>query len=213
MLFFGYIVSDIKYKDLNEDIVKVVSSTDECDKPLPRLIVGLDNAKKYASENGFEFDILNHTYPNGDMWTFKKTEKREMYEDDIEAFKEMIVRIQGNDITYRYIDVFKLKTSEIKRLYNLMLNNTLKRDTNYIIVDKDMVYMALENNTVIGISLAHLRYIGIDKEKVIEKLRAPKYNRVYFTSSKNMWKMKEWFEDREYVIASIFEKNARKKTN
>ena len=103
-----------------------------------------------------------------------------------------------------------MKTSEIKRLYNLMLNNTMKRDTNYIIVDKDMVYMALENNTVIGISLAHLRYIGIGKEKVIEKLRAPKHNRVYFTSSKNMWKMKEWFEDREYVIASIFNKNARK---
>ena len=100
MLFFGYIVTDIRYKDLEEDIVKVVTSLDECTMPLPRMIVGLENAKGYASENGFEFDILEHTFQNGDMWTFKKTEKREFYEDDIDAFKKMIVDKQGSDVTY-----------------------------------------------------------------------------------------------------------------
>ena len=211
MLFFGYIVTDVKYRDLQEDIVRVVQSTDECTENLPRLIVGLDNAKRYAQDNGFQFDILEHTYPNGDMWTFKKTEKREFYEDDLEAFKKMIVEVQGSDVTYRYMDVFRLKYSQAKRLHSLLLSNSLQKHHNYIIVDRNMVYTAINPTTVIGLSLSQLRYVGIDREKVIEKLRKPLYNRVYFTSSRKMWQLKEWFRGREYVIASVFEKNARKK--
>jgi hypothetical protein len=147
------------------------------------------------------------------MWTFKKTEKREFYEDDIDAFKKMIVDKQGSDVTYHYIDTYRLKYSEVKRLYRLMLCNSLKKETNYFIVDKDMVYTAIDKQTVIGISFTHLRYIGVDRQKAIDRLRKPCFNKVYFTSSNNMWKMKDWFKGREYVIASVFEKNARKKNS
>ena len=95
MLFFGYIVSSVKYNDLNDDIVKVVSDLSECsNNSIPKLIIGLNEAKEYANLNNFDFDILNNTYPNGDMWTFKKTEKREYYERDVEEFKKMVVNYQ-----------------------------------------------------------------------------------------------------------------------
>ena len=90
MLLFGYIISDTKYRDLSEDIVKVVKDESECTLNVPKLIVGLDKAKQYAVSHNFEFDILNRFYPNGDMWTFKKNEKREYYEEDILVFQEYI---------------------------------------------------------------------------------------------------------------------------
>lgn len=207
MLLFGYIVSETKYRDLEEDIVKVVKTVEECSSPLPKLIVGLDKAKEYAKLIGVEFDILEHTYPNGDMWTFKKTEKREYYEDDLVEFKRRIVEAASNNVKYYYINVYKLKVSEIKRLYNILFNNKLKREKNYIIVDGEMFYFNLNNNKVGGISFTHLKYAGIDREKVIAKLKSQPVNKVIYTTSKKMWKLKEWFEGKEYTIPMILENN------
>lgn len=206
MLFFGYIVSDVKYKVLEDDIVKVVSDVSECTKPLPRLIVGLKNAKKYALDNGFDFDILNHTFPNGDMWTFKRTEKREFYEDDIITFKSKAISMQCDGVSYYYINVYSLRYSKIKSLYNIIMDNKVK----YIIIDNNMFYFAIDVDCVIGISFSHLRYIGIDRDKVINKLKSRANNRIFYTNSKNMWKLKDWFSGNEYVIANIFKKNAIK---
>jgi len=210
MLYFGYIVSRVKYKDLNDDIVHVVGDISKCEKDIPKLIIGLQEAKEYAELNGFKFDILTHTYPNGDMWTFKKTEKREYYEEDIETFKKNVVKYQEKNVKYRYINIFSLKYSKAKKLYNIIFNNTLNRRVNYYIIDRNMLYVPLDDFNVIGISFSHLKYIGIDKEKIINKIRECGFNRVYFTTSKNMLKFSTWFSGKEYVIASIFERNAKK---
>ena len=211
MLFFGYIVTEVKYNDLQEDIIKVVPSIPDCAKPLPKMIIGLENAKKYALDNNFEFDILEHTFPNGDMWTFKKTEKRELYEEDINTFKKRIVEYQGNDVIYYYVSIYALKYNKTKKLYNILFNNALNKQVNYIIIDRNMLYMCLDSKNVIGISFTHLEYIGIPRDKIIDKLKAQKTNRLYFTTSKKMWKLKDWFYGREYIIASIFETNAQKR--
>lgn len=206
MLFFGYIVSDVKYKVLEDDIVKVVSDVSECTNHLPKLIIGLENAKKYALDNGFDFDILNHSFPNGDMWTFKRTEKREFYEDDIITFKNKAICNQCKNVNYYYIDLYRLPYSRIKSLYNIIMNDEIK----YIIIDSNMFYLAIAVDCVIGISFTHLRYIGVDREKTINKLKSKKNNKIYYTNSKNMWKLKDWFSGNEYVIANIFKKNAIK---
>lgn len=210
MLFFGYIVSSVKYSDLNDDIVQTVSDLSECNNNIPKLIIGLNEAKEYAKLNGFDFNILNNTYPNGDMWTFKKTEKREYYERDIEQFKNEIVKHQEKDVVYNYINVFKLKYNDIKRLYDIIFNNSLNKKTNYYIVSRNMLYYPIDYKNVIGLSFTHLKYIGIEKEKIIEKIRNKKFNKIYYTTSKNMRKLTNWFSNKEYVIASIFERNAKK---
>lgn len=211
MLFFGYIVTDIVYKDIKEDIVKVVSSLDECTMPLPKLIIGLDNAKAYAKSHGWKFDILEHIFPNNDMWTFKKTEKRDFYEEDIASFKKKIVTMQGSNLTYHYINLYTLPYNKIKKLYHILFNNALGKESNYIIIDKDMLYMSLNESNVMGISFGQLRYIGIDREKIINKLKACQTNKIYYTTPKKMWQLKEWFRGREYVISHIFDQNAQKK--
>lgn len=207
MLLFGYIISDTKYRDLSEDIVKVVKDESECTLNVPKLIVGLDKAKQYAISHNFEFDILNHLYPNGDMWTFKKNEKREYYEEDILVFQEYIKNTISKNIIYYYINIFNLSITNIKKLYNIVINNQYNRDINYILIDNDMLYYPLNNNKVMGISLQQLRYVGIDKDKIIDRIKQNKSNYIYYSSNKKLWEYKNWFNGVEYVIPSILTTN------
>ena len=179
MFLFGYIVSETKYNGLPNDIIQVVKNESECTLDVPKLIIGLSKAKEYAQSKGFEFDILDHMFPDGNMWTFKKTEKREIYEENIIEFKNYIIK-------------------------------SISKNINYIFIDKEMMYYCLENNNVIGISLGLMKYMGIDREKVISKIKSGKNNSIVFSSNKKLWQLKDWFNGMEYIIPSLLTNNTIK---
>ena len=210
MFLFGYIVSETKYNGLPNDIIKVVENESECTLDVPKLIIGLSKAKEYAQSKGFEFDILDHMFPDGNMWTFKKTEKREIYEENIIEFKNYIIKSISKNINYYYINIYNLKYKDIKRLYNILFNNKFNRNINYIFIDKEMMYYCLENNNVIGISLGLIKYMGIDREKVISKIKSGKNNSIVFSSNKKLWQLKDWFNGMEYIIPSLLTNNTIK---
>ena len=210
MFLFGYIVSETKYNGLPNDIIKVVKNKSECTLDVPKLIIGLSKAKEYAQSKGFEFDILDHMFPDGNMWTFKKTEKREIYEETIIEFKNYIIKSISKNINYYYINIYNLKYKDIKRLYNILFNNKFNRNINYIFIDKEMMYYYLENNNVIGISLGLMKYMGIDREKVISKIKSGKNNSIVFSSNKKLWQLKDWFNGMEYIIPSLLTNNTIK---
>ena len=210
MFLFGYIVSETKYNGLPNDIIQVVKNESECALDVPKLIIGLSKAKEYAQSKGFEFDILDHMFPDGNMWTFKKTEKREIYEENIIEFKNYIIKSISKNINYYYINIYNLKYKDIKRLYNILFNNKFNRNINYIFIDKEMMYYCLENNNVIGISLGLMKYMGIDREKVISKIKSGKNNSIVFSSNKKLWQLKDWFNGMEYIIPSLLTNNTIK---
>lgn len=210
MFLFGYIVSETKYNGLPNDIIQVVKNESECTLDVPKLIIGLSKAKEYAQSKGFEFDILEHMFPDGNMWTFKKTEKREIYEENIIEFKNYIIKSISKNINYYYINIYNLKYKDIKRLYNILFNNKFNRNINYIFIDKEMMYYCLENNNVIGISLGLMKYMGIDREKVISKIKSGKNNSIVFSSNKKLWQLKDWFNGMEYIIPSLLTNNTIK---
>ena len=210
MFLFGYIVSETKYNGLPNDIIQVVKNESECTLDVPKLIIGLSKAKEYAQSKGFEFDILDHMFPDGNMWTFKKTEKREIYEENIIEFKNYIIKSISKNINYYYINIYNLKYKDIKRLYNILFNNKINRNINYIFIDKEMMYYCLENNNVIGISLGLMKYMGIDREKVISKIKSGKNNSIVFSSNKKLWQLKDWFNGMEYIIPSLLTNNTIK---
>ena len=210
MFLFGYIVSETKYNGLPNDIIKVVENESECTLDVPKLIIGLSKAKEYAQSKGFEFDILDHMFPDGNMWTFKKTEKREIYEENIIEFKNYIIKSISKNINYYYINIYNLKYKDIKRLYNILFNNKFNRNINYIFIDKEMMYYCLENNNVIGISLGLMKYMGIDREKIISKIKSGKNNSIVFSSNKKLWQLKDWFNGMEYIIPSLLTNNTIK---
>ena len=210
MFLFGYIVSETKYNGLPNDIIQVVKNESECTLDVPKFIIGLSKAKEYAQSKGFEFDILDHMFPDGNMWTFKKTEKREIYEENIIEFKNYIIKSISKNINYYYINIYNLKYKDIKRLYNILFNNKFNRNINYIFIDKEMMYYCLENNNVIGISLGLMKYMGIDREKIISKIKSGKNNSIVFSSNKKLWQLKDWFNGMEYIIPSLLTNNTIK---
>ena len=67
---FGYIISQKDYSDLPTDIMKVVRNEVECTLPLPKLVIGMHEAKEYAEKHNIDFDILERQYPDGNWWPF-----------------------------------------------------------------------------------------------------------------------------------------------
>lgn len=210
MLVLGYIISDTKYNGLNEDILKIVTSIEDCVFSVPRLIVGLKNARDYAAKNGWSFDILENTFPNGDMWTFKKTEKRECYEEMIDKFREHIIRMTIKQCKYSYIEIFRLNLSHLKRLYDRCCNNPLHRKTNYIVIKDDMIYFDNEENGVMGINLANLEYCGIKRENILKKLKFNKQNRIIYPSNPKISNIVWNFYESAYILPYLLNKGMLK---
>ena len=157
----GYIVSTSKIKGL-DDFVGLVNDVSLADPTKPILIVGLENAKKYSDN----FSILNKKLSENVFWTFKKTEKREFYERDVEEFSKYIIQNVLNTIKYYYINIITLRYSKIKRLYNILFSEGEK----CIYISNNMAYV-LHEGTILGVSLTMLEYCGIKKDKVINKLK------------------------------------------
>jgi hypothetical protein len=83
----------------------------------------------------------------------------------------------------------------------------MNKDVNYIIVDGEMLYIPLNSVDVIGISFVSAKYVGISRESIINKIKKFRNNKIYYTSFKNMYELKDLFRGKEYVIANIFENN------
>ena len=90
------------------------------------------------------------------------------------------------------------------------MKNRLGRDVNYIFIDRDMIYYPLDGGKVIGLSMRFMEFMGIDREKIISKIRNGERNRIVFGSNRKLWHLKDWFKDIEYVIPQLITNNATK---
>jgi tetrahydromethanopterin S-methyltransferase subunit G len=78
----GNILIDNKLKV--DDNFNVVDSFDELIEGIPTLIIGLDNANKLNKK----LNYVDRKIDNNTFWTFSKSEKRMLFEDDIFYFIE-----------------------------------------------------------------------------------------------------------------------------
>lgn len=193
----GYIISDRKISDLR-DFVGNVKDISQADSTKPLLYIGYKNAKKVK---GYK-NILEKKIDEKTFWTFKKTESRSDYEIDLENFyKYIIINILSN-IKYYYINIIYIKYNKLKRLYNILFNNT---KINYIYISKNMIYFQYENNTY-GISLSLLEYCGIKKEKIISRIRMNKNNRIVYDNNEKVHKiLKEIGYENKYAVPYLME--------
>ena len=208
-MILGYIVSDSANTEDNR-YIRYVKDTNNCKDNLPILVVGLEKAKEYAINNGIKFDILNNTFSDGNMWTFKKTEKRDIYEECFDKFKEYVISSIIKRTLYYYINVGTLAYSQFKKLYNIILNNSLNKEQNCILIDKDMLYCVIGENKVIGISFQITEYLNISKDKIIDKLKSNLRNKILYATSKKMLNLRKLFNGNEFAMVSLIE-NAYKK--
>jgi hypothetical protein len=145
-------------KDFN-----VVKSLDETIQGLPTLIIGWDHVKK----NYDNYDISNRVLAPSLYWTFKKTEKRDLHEEDIYNFTQLIYNNLVKDISYVFIDPIITKKKVIKKILKKI--HTTKDITSYH--HNDMIYM-YGDKIIFGIDLNLIEFIGLNVDKVLLKIKS-----------------------------------------
>lgn len=187
----GTIVSKRAIKDVVGfvEVVKDMESVNDSTKPI--LVIGLEEAKK----QGKEFSILNKRLDNNLFWTFGKTERRTDHERDIQNFYEYVLNKSIKNIKYYYINIFKLRYNKVKNLLSIIYNTNKK----YIYINNNIIYIYY-NNYILGISLTMTDYMGVDRKKIIRKLRQNKNNIVYYHNTFLDEKMKEIANKKQYIL-------------
>lgn len=191
MSSLGYIISDTKIKNL-KGFVEQVNDVSLADLTKPTLFVGIENAKK----NIKDFSILDKKYGDNIYWTYKKTEKRVEFEDDIEKFYNNIIYNISCNIKYYYINIYNLRYNKIKKLYNILFSDKGK----YIYISNEMIYLLYKDNIILGISLNLLEYIKIKKEKILNKLYSNKNNIICTDVSKCVKAIRNEIGNNKYVV-------------
>ena len=144
----------------------VVKSLDETVQGLPTLIVGWDFIKK----NYPDYNIINRKLNENLFWTFKKTEKRELHEEDIYNFVEQSYKNLIKDITYTFIDPILFSRKNIVKIIKAINN------TNKVISYKheNMLYIYFERY-IFGVDLTFTEFIGLNNEKLLSKINKKSY--------------------------------------
>ena len=187
----GYIVSDRRINSV-KGFVGFTNDYSSVDSTKPVLVVGLKLAKEIL---GDKFNILDKKINENVYWTFKKTEKRTDFEDDLSRFYQRCFNKAADDIKYYYINIIKLKYSKIKKLYSILFSKEKK----YIYINNDMIYL-LYGKYVLGISLSFLRYCGIKTEKILSKIKENELNKIYEEDNPFVTMVKREVGNKEYVI-------------
>lgn len=153
-----------KKKITFDSLICKCKSISEIDKTNPTLIIGWDEVK---SIYGNDISILEKQIDENIFWTFNKTERRNDYERDINKFYCFIIKNLVNNVKYHLINVLTIKYSSAKRLIDFINSDIVK----HIYIDNNRFIFIYYNNTVCGISLDCLRYVNIDTNKVIKKIK------------------------------------------
>jgi hypothetical protein len=154
------IVTDSKISVSEE--FNVVDSLGKTIQGIPTLIVGFD----IVNQNFPEFDILSISLGDNMFWTFKRTEKRDKFEEDLKWFIKFVYNELIKDIPYIFLDPIQDTIKKTCKIVRKILS--LKDPVSY--VNGDMVYIYGEN-LIFGVDLNLINYLGLDKDKIKNKIK------------------------------------------
>jgi hypothetical protein len=171
--------------------VEQVKDYTDADSTKPILIVGWDNAKLHR---GYK-SILEKELALGVFWTFKKSESRSDFEQDLKNFYQYVYNVILDNIDYYYINILSLRYNKLKKLYSIF--NSKERKNIYI---SDNLIYTLYDGKVLGVSLDVLEYCGIKRDKVLSLLSSNPANKIYDNSHKWMIKLCKYLGNKKYAV-------------
>lgn len=144
------------------DEFNVVSSLNEIIQGLPTLIIGIESVIKYYPD----FNILDICLAPDFYWTFKRTEKRDKYEEDLNWFIRKVYNDHMRDISYVFVDPIQHTPKTLMKIIRKIskLNNIVTY------VHDEMVYI-YGDKLIFGIDLKLLRYMHVDTIKIKSKIK------------------------------------------
>lgn len=144
------------------DEFNVVDSMDKIIHGIPTLIVGIDTVVKHYPD----FNILDICIEPDLYWTFKRTEKRDKFEEDLNWFIRKVFSNLMNDIIYIFVDPIQHKPKTLIKIVRKIAS--LKDPVTY--VHGDMIYIYGER-MIFGIDLKLFRYMHVDTDKIKNKIK------------------------------------------
>jgi len=155
------IVSNNKI-DVSEEF-NVVQSMDEIIHGLPTLIVGYD----YVNKHYPDFDIMDIRVEANLYWTFKRTEKRDKFQEDLSWFIRKVYGDLTKEIIYIFVDPIQYRSRTLWKIVRKIYS--LKKIITY--VHGDMIYL-YGDKYLFGIDLKLLSYIGLNSGKIRNKIKS-----------------------------------------
>ena len=155
----GNIVSTHKL-EVSEDF-NVVKTMDDIIHGLPTLILGYD----YVCKHYPDFDILEPQLAENLYWTFKRTEKRDKFEEDLSWFIAKTYADLTKDLSYVFLDPIQYKTRTLLKIVRKIYSLPYK--ISYL--HGDMVYI-YGDKYIFGIDLKLLAYLGMKIDKIKTKI-------------------------------------------
>jgi len=159
-MYIGNIITSSKIED---DNFKICRKLETIDDSLPTLIVGWEKTKEIY---GDKVSILHKKIDDKTQWTFSTKERKVDYDKDIESYMSNCYSNIGKDINYIYVDVIHDSKKKIKKIIRKIYS--LKNPKVYNHLNR-MIYI-YGDNIVFGVDTEMLSYIGIDYNKVLDKL-------------------------------------------
>lgn len=155
------------------DEFNVVSSCCDAIDGIPTLIIGVDEARTCI----IGFNVLEKRYDDGMLWwTYKKTERKCDYDDDVEAFIRFSFEHFKKSVRYEYVDIVNYPLSRLKKLVKYMDSPEKKKLLTSQNGDFLFVYSE-KYGIVFGISLSLCEYCGIARDKVLKRATRNRSNR------------------------------------
>ena len=157
-----------------DKIFNKVTNVEDLDKSLETLVIGVETAKKYVKN----FSMFDRKGKNGDFsWTFAKRERRKEHIDDIFNFKKEVITNKVKDIRYEYVCFLCYSLTKIKNFINYMNGNDKKLC--FLMSGANFVFIySRKYKCVFGLSLSLCEYCGIDKIKIINKIKSNTNNKI-----------------------------------
>lgn len=169
--------------DISEQF-NIVESMDDVIHGLPTLIVGFDTVNNLYPD----FDILDIKVEDNIYWTFKKNEKRDKYNEDLNWFIQKVYDDLVKNCIYVFVDVIQYnKPTLIKILKKI---SSFKKIITY--QTEDMLYINGENY-IFGVDLKLLNYVGFDKNKIINKIK--RASNSFLSNNEIIIEYKKYVED------------------
>lgn len=183
------------------NFIKICKNYFEVDKTIPTLIVGVENANIFVSE-GYDNKRPNYVFrqiDNNVFWTFSTMEKRSDNEHDVEKFKKYIIKELKTKINYTFLNVLTFSKTRMKDFISFLKSG---RDNICYYVTDAMLYIAFDDK-VWGVSLDDCEYIGVKKEKIINKIKKVTDNIIsdkrFLTEND-----KNFFQNDDILMAAMF---------
>ena len=140
----------------------VVESMDKIIHGLPTLIVGVELTESLHPD----FDILDRCIEENMYWTFKKTEKRDNFNQDLDWFITKVYTDLIKKINYVFIDLIQYRKQTlikiVRKIYSL--------ENIVTFIHNEMLYL-YSDNIIFGLDLKLAKYMGMNVVKLKDKIK------------------------------------------